>query len=186
VKGAFGLSVGLLLALGARTAVAESPAAPKFSPLAATPDTTSAPATAPTNDSPPAATPRVPAPAPPPAQPTITVGLPQPTVRPINTSLGVGVALTYVSIPLVLVSGAVLGVGYLVDSDGAKITGWIMTGTSLALFGVGVGFMVAGSQQGPQPQSASAGRPARFEIPERVKTRETRTGILVPVLSGAF
>jgi hypothetical protein len=188
VKGAFGLSVGLLLALGARAAAAESPAAPKFSPLAATPDTTSAPATdpPPTNDSPPAATPSVPAPAPPPVQPTITVGMPQPIVRPINTSLGVGVALTYVSIPLVLVSGAVLGVGYLVDSDGAKITGWIMTGTSLALFGVGVGFMVAGSQQGPQPQSASAGRPARFEIPERVTTREASTGILVPVLSGAF
>jgi hypothetical protein len=108
-------------------------------------------------------------------------------VRPISPTLGVGVALTYVSIPLILVSGAVLGVGYLVDSDGAKITGFVMTGTSLAIFCVGVGFMVSGSQQGPQPQnSASAGRPARFEIPERMKMREASAGIAVPVMSGAF
>jgi hypothetical protein len=120
--------------------------------------------------------------------------MPQPTVRPINTSLGVGVALTYVSIPLVLVSGAVLGVGYLVDSDGAKITGWVMTGTSLALFGVGVGFMVAGSQQGPQPQkSAAFGRSAesssRFALPDRPRVHTVRTpaaGFGVPVISGAF
>jgi hypothetical protein len=190
VKGAFGLSVGLVLALGVRTAVAQSAAAaPKAPPPAATPDATPPPAadSPPANGSSAAATPSGPAPAPPTAPATITVGMPQPVVRPISPTLGVGVALTYVSIPLIFVSGAVLGVGYLVDSDGAKVTGWVMTGTSLALFGVGVGFLVSGSQQGPQPQkSASTGRPARFEMPERVKAREASIGMTVPVLSGAF
>jgi hypothetical protein len=124
----------------------------------------------------------IPAAQPPTAPATITVGMPQPTVRKINHDIGIGVALTYVSIPLVIISGGVLGVGYLVDSDGAKITGWIMTGTSVALFGVGVGFLVAGSEQGPQPQKS-----ARFALPERTERREVvARGAAVPVLSGSF
>jgi hypothetical protein len=186
-----GLSVGLLVVFGARTALAEAPAgAPPPTPTApanatavAEPTASSAPAEG-TPDS------TTSAPAPPTAPATITVGMPQPTVRSINQSIGIGVALTYVSIPLVLVSGAVLGVGYLVDSDGAKVTGWIMTGTSLAIFGVGVGFLVSGSEQGPQPQkSASAGRPPRFDPSKPSDQRDERRAgpaLTVPVISGSF
>jgi hypothetical protein len=172
----------------ARTASAEgpvgapAPSAPENATTVAAPTAASAPA-----DAAPSATPSAPAPAAPTAPTTITVGMPQPTVRPINQSIGIGVALTYVSIPLVLVSGAVLGVGYLVDSDGAKVTGWIMTGTSVALFGVGVGFLVSGSEQGPQPQkSASARRPTRLEPSTRVTERERGLAVAVPLISGTF
>jgi hypothetical protein len=188
VKGAFGLWVGLLVALGARTALAEGPIqepAPS-APANATTTVEPAAATAPANGAP-GSTLSAPAPAPPSAPATITVGMPQPTVRPINQSIGIGVALTYVSIPLVLLSGAVLGVGYLVDSDGAKVTGWVMTGTSVALFGVGVGFLVSGSEQGPQPQkSTSAGRPTRLEPSTRVTERERGLAVAVPLISGTF
>jgi len=115
--------------------------------------------------------------------------MPQPSVKPINRDIGVGVALTYVSIPLVFISGGVLAVGYLVDSTGAKITGWVMTGSSLALFGVGVAFLVSGSESGPQPQlAASASRPARFDLPQAVKRQPERSGAAlgVPLISGSF
>jgi hypothetical protein len=154
--------------------------APANATAVAEPTASSAPAN-------PDSTTSAPAPAPPTAPATITVGMPQPTVRPINQSIGIGVALTYVSIPLVLVSGAVLGVGYLVDSDGAKVTGWIMTGTSLAIFGVGVGFLVSGSEQGPQPQkSASARGPTRLEPSTRITERERGLTVAVPLISGTF
>jgi hypothetical protein len=123
----------------------------------------------------------------------ITVGMPQPSVRPINRDIGVGVALTYVSIPLVFISGGVLAVGYLVDSDGAKITGWVMTGGSLALFGVGVAFLVSGSESGPQPQQAAVltnvAERGRFALPEQADCRERMTpgaAVAVPVISGSF
>jgi hypothetical protein len=186
VKATISLSVGLLLVLGTRTALAEVPAGtpPPAAPGAATapaePALSPAPAAGP-------AAPTLNAPSAPTAPARITVGLPQPTIRPINQSIGIGVALTYVSIPLVLLSGAVLGVGYLVDSDGAKVTGWIMTGTSVALFGVGVGFLVAGSEQGPQPQpSAGVGSATRFESSRQAAERPRGLGLVVPVVSGAF
>jgi hypothetical protein len=174
VKGALGLSVGLFLALGAGGARAETPVgAPPPAPPGASTEAP-APGAAPA----PAAGPTVaaPAPQPPTAPATITVGLPQPSVKPINTDIGVGVALTYVSIPLVFISAGVLGVGYLVDSNGAKITGWVMTGTSVALFGVGVGFMVAGSEQGPQPQKST----------DQGDMKIQGTAFVVPVVSGSF
>jgi hypothetical protein len=188
VKGALGLAVGFLVALGARTALAETPAGTPPAPPRASTNPSAEPAGAPTDGS---AAPVVSTPAPaPPTAPTLTIGMPQPTVRHINQSIGIGVALTYVSIPLVFISGGVLGVGYLVDSDGVKVTGWIMAGTSLALFGVGVGFLVSGSEQGPQPQkSASSGRATRFDLPAHPQQRDTgRAGdaIAVPVLSGSF
>lgn len=175
--------MGLLLALGVRTARAETPVgAPPPAPPGATPEAAAPP---PAGGS--APTVSVPAPQPPQNQTTLTVGLPQPSVHPINRDIGIGVALTYVSIPLIFISAGVLGVGFIVDSDGAKITGAVMTGTSLALFGVGIGFMVAGSDQGGQAGQAqqSATRGMRSTPPPASK-REANSTFVFPVLSGSF
>jgi hypothetical protein len=188
VKGASVYLAGLLVVLAARTAAAEPAvgAAPPAPPGASS-DTPAAPAGTPPGSAPPPSTLTVPPPQPP---ATITVGMPQPSVRPINRDIGVGVALTYVSIPLVFISGGVLAVGYLVDSNGAKITGWVMTGSSLALFGVGVAFLVSGSQSGPQPQqAASSGTTVRSGAPDRAERRELAPAgatFAIPVISGSF
>jgi hypothetical protein len=113
--------------------------------------------------------------------------MPQPSTRRINDDLGIGIALTYVGIPVTLFGGLALGVGFLADSDPVKIGGGIVTAGGLALFVTGIVFLTSGSQQGPQPQTAHSS--PRVDLPSRrsaLVEPHRAPVVLVPVAGARF
>ncbi len=180
MTGARAAVIGALLLFGARPALADPTAGPA-------PATPAAAAPTPPGDSAQAAPSPAPAPAPQQQPAPLTVGLPQPSAKRINKDIGIGIALTYVGIPVTLIGGLALGVGFLADSDPVKIGGGIVTAGGLALFVTGIVYLTSGSEQGPQPQQATSS--PRVDLPSRrsafVEPAPVRV-MMVPVAGGRF
>jgi hypothetical protein len=104
----------------------------------------------------------------------------------VSTEIGVGVALTYVGIPITLLGGTTLAVGYLADSPPVQVTGWIVTGAGVVVFAVGLGFLISGSEQGPQPQAAVATPRPALPDPRRAERLGRSTTFVLPVVAGSF
>jgi hypothetical protein len=85
-----------------------------------------------------------------------------------------------------LLGGTALAVGYLADSPPVQVTGWIVTGTGVAVFAVGLGFLISGSEQGPKKQSATALARQALPDPRPDPHLGRGTGFVVPVAAGSF